>query len=341
MMQERRSTLEQSEYRGTDAFSPACLVMSGVLFVLLGVLPIAPNMLVRVLRPVFMVACIFFPGRYVYKLTFERWQLLSLAYYTVIFLVHNITRNAVFVYVSLMLFILFFVFAVRRVWTRKEIVLLLLVVILACDVQAIVVLLSNANLFGESGVDNINYLNVSTNRNPIAFAIVPGALCSLLFLLNSRNAARGARFLLFTGSLLVCTFTVFAIGCRSAFGAMVVGAALLLWGKTEEDERASARILKKITIVLIFIGIYLIASSYAEGTYSARLFGNYSIDSGRQRIWDEAREMIRRKPIFGGGYDYWISGDINMGTHNTFLLTALYTGYVGVALLVVFLLHLY
>lgn len=338
VMEDRGSIQEQIAHMEQGPVSTVCLVLSGVLIIVLGILPVAPLVIVPLLRPVFILTCIFFPSRFEYKMTFERWQIVSLVYYTIIFICHEITRNAINVYVSLVLFILFFVFIAKRVWTGKEILLVLFAVVLACDIQAVVVLASNPHLLGENGRDLINYMYVETNRNPIAFAIVPGAISSLLLLTHCRDLVWGIGRFLLLGSFFVCSFTVFAIGCRSAFASLAAGAVLIFLNLISEERWVDRRFRKIVLILVLAVIAYFIARYLAAGTYSERIFGFWDSDSGRERIWKTAGEMIGRKPVFGGGYDYWISGEIEMGTHNTFLLTGLYTGYVGIAFLAVFML---
>ena len=60
-------------------------------------------------------------------------------------------------------------------------------------------------------------------------------------------------------------------------------------------------------------------------------------DSGRDAIWESARTLIREHPVFGGGYDVWNDVGPDMGTHNTFLLFSIYSGYVGGAILILLL----
>ena len=339
VMEDRYSIEEQLAYREQAPLSPVCLTLCGLLIVVLGILPVAPMNLIRILRPAFILACVLFPSRYEYRLTFERWQLVSLIYYTIIFICHEITRNAIYVYVSLVLFILFFIFVVKRVWSKKEILLLLFTMVLACDFQAVAVLASNPRLLGENGSDLISYMGVLTNRNPIAFAIVPGALCSLLIITGSRKALRGPGRLFLVVSFLISGFTVFAIGCRSAFASLIVGTVMLFLNAINEERWVDQRFKKMLLISLLVLSAFFLTRYLAFGTYSERLFDTFELDSGRDRIWRTAIEMIREKPVFGGGYDYWISGDIDMGTHNTFLLTGLYTGYIGIGFLAIFLIR--
>ena len=68
-----------------------------------------------------------------------------------------------------------------------------------------------------------------------------------------------------------------------------------------------------------------------EGTNSARLF-NYS-DSGRDDLWEDAMDLIRAKPVFGGGFDYWSRTGHVMSPHNTFFTIMLISGFIGGILL--------
>ena len=89
-------------------------------------------------------------------------------------------------------------------------------------------------------------------------------------------------------------------------------------------------------ILLLVVCAAAFALNISEGTYSERLF-HMTDDSGRDAIWESARTLIREHPVFGGGYDVWNDVGPDMGTHNTFLLFSIYSGYVGGAILILLL----
>ena len=80
-------------------------------------------------------------------------------------------------------------------------------------------------------------------------------------------------------------------------------------------------------IIIMAIVIIAILMKMASSAYSSRLFT--LDDSGRKKIWDNAKELIREKPLFGGGFDYWEEFGYGMGTHNTFITFLLEGGAVA------------
>ena len=96
------------------------------------------------------------------------------------------------------------------------------------------------------------------------------------------------------------------------------------------------RFARGVVILLLVVCAAAFALNISAGTYSERLF-HMTDDSGRDAIWESARTLIREHPVFGGGYDVWNDVGPDMGTHNTFLLFSIYSGYVGGATVILLL----
>ena len=298
-------------------FTVPCVALCTILFLILGVVYITPDGITGLYRPVFIFITMFSIHRS-YPLRSAKWQIAIAICYAVIFICNNITQSATVTLVSHELFILFFILSSGRIWSRREISILLDVLILSCVLQAVIVLMSNSLLLHAGGQQHIKYLWTFTNRNSSAFAIVPGAIASLLKLIYSE---KGGAFILskvyWFLAFLLCAYDVFAMGCRSAFYSMCLGLGCIVWERVNESKTQAERLIKRILIVVcVFIGANILIN-VASDAYSSRLFRWE--ESGREEIWDIAIELIRKKPIFGGGYDYWENSGITLGTHNAFL----------------------
>ena len=294
-----------------------CILLCVLLFLVLGVLRVTPSGIIKSCRPAYIFISLFSLYR-CYPILSSRWQILLGVYYFMIYICNQITSNATETFISHELFILFFILAARYMWSRREINLILDTIIIACDVQAIVVLFSNSMLLHAGGQQHINYLWISSNRNPFAFAIVPGAIASLLKLIYCQKGWKTdllRSYWIF--SFLLCAYDVFAIGCRSAFYSLCLGIACIIWERVKRTRNPAEKIIKEMIIIIMAIVIIAILMKMASSAYSSRLFT--LDDSGRKKIWDNAKELIREKPLFGGGFDYWEEFGYGMGTHNTFI----------------------
>ena len=332
--------LQQNSYIG-HRISFACLVLCGILALILGVQPKLPSSVTQLLRPAFIAICLLtlHLGGY-YKLGAAKYQLLNLAYFTIIFFIFPIHSNAIMTYVSILLFILFFIFAANRKWSRKEIALILLAVVIACDIQALLILYSNPGLLRIGGSSHLDFLGVTVNRNPVAFAITPGTLCGMFVFLYGGNRKSVFSKLFYLMSCLVCSFAVFALGCRSAFLSAAAGLTCIVWQKTRDGVNYKEIFNRRVFAIMIILLVVFTAYKVSAGTYSERLFdfSDASDDSGRDVLWEEAWNCIDENPVFGNGFGYWEESGHEMGTHNTFLTFMVSTGWVGGILLGWFLL---
>lgn len=321
-----------------EELTAACMLLCLLLFLILGVLPIIPTGITKFYRPAFIFISAFSLYR-CYPFRSSRWQIVLGIYFFMIFICNLITKHATEAFVSHELFILFFILAAGRRWSRREINLILDTVIFSCDVQAVVALISNSLLLHAGSQQHINYLWIVANRNAVAFAIVPGAVASMLKLIFCKKGwktdfLRGYWII----SLLLCTYDVFALGCRSAFYSLCLGIACIVWERVKRTRNPAEKIVQELMIIImVLVGINILMR-IASGAYSSRLFSLE--DTGRKDIWENAMELIREKPLFGGGYDYWDEAGYRIGTHNTFITFLLEGGAIAAALAVFHLLFL-
>lgn len=329
------------EHRGytQQRISFVCVVLCAILFAVLGVLPKIPASITQVFRPIFIFFSFFVIRRGFYPLGAAKWQIVNLVYYTIILISNPITSTAITIYISIVLFGFFFICAVSIPWNKREIALLFFVVVLACDIQVLGILYSNPHLLTSGGNQHIYFLGVQLNRNPVAFAITPGVLSSLFILLYGKGKGLSLRTVFSAVSFLLCSYLVFALGCRSAFLSAVVGALLIMWQKTKDGRNSQDRFSRRVFLLIFVLLVLFLALNLASGNYSERLF-DLKNDSGRDEIWEYAWTLIDAKPVFGGGFDYWAEGGLDMGTHNSVITIILYSGYVGGALLIIFLIAL-
>ena len=316
-----------------------CILIVGVL----GVLPVLPQAITQILRPMFLGTCLFISLAAYYPMSRAiKWQIVTIVYYLMILLLNTITKTAIMAYASTVLYMLMFIFAAQIRWSNREIRLIINVVIISCLWMAIASVYSNPNILHSSGSSHLYYFGIQMNRNSIAFELVPGAVSALFMLLYNKQNCRlpRLRMLFYAMSCMVIAFTIFAIGCRSAFFAAAGGMSLVLWSKAGTGRTKESRLFGRTFVVCLIVATLLMAMSISTGTYSERLFefGGEDSDSGRDVLAEQAWEMIDKKPVFGGGFDYWDnSGGDKLGTHNTFLTIMVFSGYVGGAFLAVFL----
>lgn len=116
--------------------------------------------------------------------------------------------------------------------------------------------------------------------------------------------------------------------------------------------KKSMRISPAALVFLAVLGYFLLAAAtgFSTNRISYMLYGDSSF-TGRQTIWDYAATEIARRPLFGWGYQsFWLVGPdgpsiVNgpgwvktmPNAHNGYYDTLLEMGYIGLALLYVFL----
>lgn len=301
------------------------------LLIVFAILPVANDLVVQLIKPVVILAA-FFSGRMRYRLTFEKFLIILMAYISVIFVARY---NATYLmpYISMVTFAFFFISLCSIVWSKKEIVLLLRVLCFSCTIYAAILIYSNSGLWSLTSAQRISYLSGSINRNIGAFTVTPGAICAILLFHynNDRSLAKKVYYLF---SFATCSYTIVALSCRSAFVSLVLGVFILLWNISRETHHQKFGLIHGLMIAAGVLLLMAISSKYLDGHMSARLF-DYS-DTGREDLWERAIDLIKVKPVFGGGFGYWEDNGGSMGTHNTFLTYMLISGVVGGAILAIF-----
>lgn len=322
----------KSEYMNRKVSLP-CWTLCGVFALILGFLPALSGSITQVFRPIFILICLVFTGRY-YRLHSEKWQIVLLAYWFITLMLNPLTASAIRSYIALLLFGFFFVFAASRVWTAKEIRLIINTVAFATLFFSIVLIFSNDGIINKGDGVHISFFSFVCNRNSAAFGCVPGVLCAELGLLYGKGEK--ARRLIYLITTIIGLYVIFGLACRSAFVSVAVGAVLIMWQTTIDKGDYRKRFTSRAAIIAIFMIAFVSAYFLAQGTSSERLF-DMDDDSGRSTLWDKAWELIDEKPILGGGFDYWSenSGE-ELGTHNTLLTIMVMSGYIGGILFLIF-----
>ena len=227
----------------------------------------------------------------------------------------------------------FFLCAVCRRWTKREIRFIFFIVSAAGLFAAVAALIENPNLRAMNGGAVLKILGGAKNRNAVAFSLVPAALCSAVMLEFNRQKTLLFR-IFYLLVLLVTTYTTIATGGRSAGISAIGGIFLIVWEVTQHGRTANVQLTKKVLIILAALTALLVVLVLTKGTNSARLFNSVRDTNGREYLWEFAKELIRQKPVFGGGFAYWSSmGGPSLGTHNTVLNIMVLSGWVGAAFL--------
>lgn len=317
-----------------------CFVLCALILLVIGLLPLLPHSFTQILRPLFILSCIISARKSCYPLhKASKMQIVFLMYLGMILLCHNITGSAVTDYVSMLLFGTFFVLVAQRVWSKREILLVLNAMVLAGLFLACVLLIDNPDLIKMENASELAFFNSVKNRNTMAFSLVPGTLCSTILMTYSNRRLGLIKKVFYLATMLVCLYVLIATGARSASISALVGVYLIIWEKAREVKLKNDRLFARVTVILIAIIALFALVKLTAGTGSARIFNDIEDINGREDLWAFAEELIRQKPVFGGGFDYWtnMNGE-GLGTHNTYLTIMVVSGYVGAGFLTVFLL---
>lgn len=339
---EHTSNRVEDNYINSRRVSFSCVVLCIVLGMILGIMSVLPVQATQLFRPAFIATCLLPMGfSDYYPLGAAKTHIISLIYYTGILFGFTVTSATITTYISIALFIVFFVLAANRVWSKREIRLILITVTLACTVSSAITLICNPGIFKNSGSSHIDFLGVTMNRNTIAFCAVPGALCGMFLLLYDRYRKSFLKDIFFLLCCLICSFSLFSLACRSAFFAATAGLICIVWQKARDAQLKQERFNRKMLAIFLMLLVLMSSMFLAKGTFSARLFEFSGDDSnsGREELWDEAWELIDEKPVFGGGFSYWEDTGHSMGTHNAFLTYMVMSGWIGGILLGLFLLQ--
>jgi O-antigen ligase len=198
--------------------------------------------------------------------------------------------------------------------------------------------------YGSQGAVNIGYPGYFLGKNYLGECAAIAFLLSLYEILHS-----GFRRIAGLTILVVAVALIFWSNSKTAFGLAIV--APILAGITLFVSKKSG---VSIAIILVLIPIsYIILSSVSNinvNRLSYILYGDSTL-TGRTLIWDFAVNEIALRPLQGWGYQsFWLAGPDAPSivdakgwikhmpnAHNGYYDTLLEIGYVGLCLLVIFL----
>lgn len=318
----------REDFNSRISFS--CIVLCTVFFMILGLLPLLTSHITSILRPFFIMICVLSLHKY-YPWGRLKWQFVLMIGYFFVLIIHPLRRGNITAFVSYETFSLFFLLGANRIWSKTEIQMIFKTVVFSSTLCAVTTLASNSLLLRSSSGKNILFLGESINRNSLAFGIAPGVVCGLLLFFYSAYSWRNDfRRIVYFASTIICSATLLLLACRSAFYSSFLGAGCLVWGMVRRSRTPVERLMKRVVLIITAVGGVAIIIRMTANLTSARLFEvtGDNIDTGRNDLWERANQMIKEKPIFGGGYDYWESAGNIMGTHNTFLTLMLAGGIV-------------
>jgi exopolysaccharide production protein ExoQ len=197
--------------------------------------------------------------------------------------------------------------------------------------------------YGSQGLVNIGYQGYFEGKNYLGECAAVAFLLSLYELFQ-----RGWRRMFGAIVVVIAVLLVFLSDSKTAFGLALV-CPLLAW------LTLTLRKLTHISPAIILLSIpfcYIILSTVTHYSIFSRISFMLYHDStltGRTVIWDFAETEIARSPLFGWGYQsFWLVPDspsleapgwVKMmpNAHNGYYDTMLEMGYVGLALLLAFL----
>jgi len=324
--------------QGQDTLSVPCYMLCLLIVLVIGILPIVPGTVTQLLRPAFIGVCLLFLQKNRYPLPLgAKTAIIYHIYLGIILLYTDTSQSSVRSYFAMVLFCGFFVCAAQRVWSKREIRFILNITVFIGLFCAIVLLIGNPVLRTFNGSVELKFFHGVKNRNPIAFSLATCTLCSA-FLLFYRQNKSVYLLILYALAFFIPALTTIATGGRSASLSMLVGTFLILWEKTQRGKTANSRIWKKLLLIMLAVLSVSVMMLITKDSNSARIFSNLSDSSGRDRLWDFAWELIKEKPVFGGGFSYWEDmGGSDLSTHNTYLLVMVISGWVGALFLTGFL----
>jgi O-antigen ligase len=212
---------------------------------------------------------------------------------------------------------------------------------LACILNFCIVLNQEPLLFKTGEI--FGYRGYFTDKNTLGHCTAIAFLLSLHEMLYSgRRRILGTAAMAITIGLVIVSHSKAALGL--AILAPIMAGLMLTFGRT-------MRISPTIFLLSILIGYLVLSTVWGNlvNRISWYVYGDYTL-SGRSLIWDFANYEIARRPLLGWGYQsFWLAGPDAPSivdapgwiksmphAHNGYLDTMLEMGYLGFALLVIF-----
>lgn len=324
------SVISQKELNRIDReVTIPAFVLCTIIALVLGITPMVPSAITKILKPIMIGICFLIPGKYAYKanktITFFA---IYLFYMTLVFLSHDITSATFNGWMSAILFGVFFIVVSQRMWGTKEILFIFITAFFASLLYTALLHHYNHDLYHAS--EALMFHGEEINANAAVYTICPGALCGVVLFLydNKKEKYYAAKKTVILVGVLLCFYTLICLGQRGAFFSFSIGSVLMIWEKCGANSRSKTQY-RMLLVIIIAIGL-IAAPRITEGSRAERLFDYEELfdDNGRDDLNDRAKEMINEKPFFGGGYDRWEreSGK-ELGLHNGFLYIMVIGGY--------------
>lgn len=317
------------------------MVLSSLFLLILGVLPVLPSQMTLFFRPIAIFVCLYYPF-YQYGFSRSIWCLLLLQLFlTVVFMINSLDAPSFMNWMSGVLFAAFYVVVVQRRWEKTEILVFLHTILVASLIYSAIILRENGGLLHTNDAGDITFLGVHVNANSAAFGTVPGALTAVSFFLFGRRYRRNsfAYKFFYLGVALLLFYVLIGLGGRSAFFSAVMGSALIAWKRIGSERIPGNRIVFRIILILVVLAVYHYGPILTKGTHAYRLFDyqNLTDANGREEMAAIAWQMIRERPLLGGGFRHWeLHSGQYLALHNTFLSYGVIGGYPAMVLLIIF-----
>lgn len=263
-----------------------------------------------------------------------------LLYMTAVFIIQDISADSFYRWINIIMFGVFFIVLSRVVWNKKEIRMIFKTVFISSLVYSLILLFYNHDLFHLTRALMVHGVNV--NRNAAAYTVAPGAICGLIlfFYYKSRYVSEFTfiwKAVIFLGTALDI-YVLLALGQRGGFFSFCIGALFIMWEYLGmKDGKKTAR---RFLLIPVVAAVLFTAPKATQDTHANRLFDYENVldDNGRDDLNNLAKQLIREKPVFGGGYGYWErESGVHMGLHNGFLYIMVIGGSVAGFLIGVFL----
>lgn len=329
-----------TQYRGTYISSGTNIHLPKLYAIVLGVLYssglvlpwLLPSLITQAFKPFAIFICLLILLIWKVKLRIGFIQIIaiySVIYYTAILIGHGITGASLIEYVSTTLYMLMFLFSTIIYFNAKSVKLIMNSVFIASLTFAIIVAVSNP-IIGTTGRTSLGFLYTTVNGNLIPYAILPGLVIGIQALLFG-NKYKNFWTLV---AIFIMSYSLFMPATRGAFLCLLAVVILSIY-------RILIQLMKKRRFTSIFglgivlIGIVIITIQYLPDSISMRLFDfrSYTDTSSRTEIYNASWNLAQENLWFGNGFDALSS--LNIGhTHNTYLEVLVYTGIIGVGMLI-------
>jgi len=186
---------------------------------------------------------------------------------------------------------------------------------------------SEESINGESGE---RFAVLGTDVNFAAVYCGLGLLYGVLHGPNMIKTSKGMRLI----SILGVMFGMAAlVKTASRGGALAIVGGILAIAFTVKGFTKQIGVFFLVACLLVGMGSVVMHNAYFHARIQDSVEDGKS--SGRQEIWEEARQLIREAPVTGYGYRMYMdhlgarTGKMQRATHNTFLMVLITAGWLG------------